>query len=155
MLSWLIHIQIRGYVIGIMDGKMDAVEKVILAKKEQVSAWLLNGYKTLVEGPEILTMDRIKRLDWETIAKLLAIQHRLLVGGQITVPCPECTRPRRRTSGPFVNQGPKAEEMLEEEFQIELNHIREEEYSKGWKPEVPELPPVDKAIWEGAFISWS
>ena len=58
---------------------MDAVEKVILAKKERVSAWLLTGYKTLVGGPEILTIDKVKKLDWETIARLLAIQQRLLV----------------------------------------------------------------------------
>jgi hypothetical protein len=132
-------------VIKIMDGPMDAVERVILAKKERVSAWLLTGYKTLVGGPEILTMDRIKKLDWETIAKLLAIQHRLLVRGQITVPCSECTRRGRRSSGPFVNQGPaKAEAMLEEEFQNELHHIREEEYEKGWKVRLP--PVEDQAI---------
>ena len=130
-----------------MDGQIDAVERVILAKKERVSEWLLTGYKTLVGGPEILTMDRVKQLDWETIAKLLAIQHRLLVRGQITVPCSECTR-RNRRSSTFVNQGPaRAEVMLEEEFENELHHIREEEYAKGWKVRPP--PPVeDQAIWE-------
>ena len=124
-----------------MGGQMDAVEMVILAKKERVSAWLLSGYKTLVEGPEILTIDKVKKLDWETIARLLAIQHRLLVRGQITVPCPECTG----RSSPFVNKGLGAEAMLEEEFQNELQHIREEEYAKGWKarpPPVVHPPPV-------------
>lgn len=69
--------KIRGYVITVMDGQMDAVERVVLAKKERVSAWLLAGYRTLVEGPETLTMDRVKMLDWETIAKLFSIQSEL------------------------------------------------------------------------------
>jgi len=141
--------KIRGYVIKIMDGPMDAVERVILAKKERVSAWLLTGYKNLVGGPEILTLDRIRKLDWETIAKLLAIQHRLLVRGQITVPCrPGCNRGSRRFSAP-VNQGPGAEAMLEEEFQNELHHIREEEDAKGWKVRLP--PVEDQAIREEQF----
>ena len=110
---------------------MDAVERVVLAKKERVSAWLLAGYKTLVKGPEALTMDRVKLLDWETIAKLFSIQHRLLVGGQFTVLCPQCTRRHRSSVG--ANQESEAEVMLEEEFENELNHIREEEYAKGWK----------------------
>lgn len=42
--------------------------------------------------------------------------------------------------------------MLEEEFQNELHHIREEECAKGWKarppPVVEPLPVVDQAIWE-------
>jgi hypothetical protein len=126
-----------------MDGDMDAVERVILAKKEGVSEWLLTGYKALVGGPEILSMDRIRKLDWETIAKLLAIQHRLLVRGQIS--CLECNRRSRRFSPP-VNQGPGAEVMLEEEFRNELHHIREEEYAKGWKVRPPPPPDPDD-IW--------
>lgn len=115
-----------------MDGHMDAVERVVLAKKERVSAWLLAGYKTLVEGPGTLTMDRVKMFDWETIAKLFSIQHNLLVGGQLAVLCPQCSRRSHRSSG-FGIQGPGAEVMLEEEFQNELDHIREEEYAKGWE----------------------
>ena len=135
-----------------MNAQMDAVERVILAKKERVSDWLLTGYKTLVGGPEILTMERVKKLDWETIARLLAIQHRLLVQGQITVPCHECTR-RGRRSSPMVNQGPaRAEVMLEKEFENELHHIREEEYAKGWK--VRPLP-VEEQGHQAPRSPWS
>lgn len=121
---------------------MDAVERVVLAKKERVSVWLLAGYKTLVEGPETLTMDRVKLLDWETIAKLFSIQHRLLVGGQFTVLCPHCTRRHRSSVGVIPKElVSRAEVMLEEEFRNELHHIREEEYAKGWKVRPP---PVEE-----------
>lgn len=144
--------KIRDYVIGIMDEQMDAVERVILAKKERVSAWLLTGYETLVGGPESLTIDRVKKLDWETIARLFAIQHRLLVQGQITVPCPECSLRSCQSDSPGGNQRPGAEVMLEEEFQDELNHIREEEYAKGWKVRPP--PAVeDQVTWEEQTVS--
>ena len=125
---------------------MDAVERVVLAKKERVSAWLLAGYKTLVEGPGTLTMDRVKLLDWETIAKLFSIQHRLLVGGQFNVLCPHCTRRHRSSVGAIQELDSGAEVMLEEEFRNELQHIREEEYAKGWTEAPAWLVPPD---WQG------
>jgi len=132
--------KIRGYVITAIDhdGQMDAVERVTLAKEERVSAWLRAGYKTLVEGPGILTMDRVKMFDWETIAKLFSVQNRLLVGGQLAGLCHQCTRRlRNHQSSGFGFEEPGVELMLDLEFQNELDHIEEEEYAKGWKELMP------------------
>lgn len=108
--------------------RLDAVEKILLAKKERISTWLRSGYIALVRG-DLLTFERVKLLDWETIAKLFAIQNQT-----------PGTCWRKRFDGYCTHCGhqyPVAqftpiERLVEEVFGQELRLIREEEGEK-WR----------------------
>lgn len=131
MIIILVVCQIRKAVIEIMEKTpLDTIEKILLAKKERISTWLRNGYIALVGG-SLLTFERVKRLDWETIAKLFAVQNQM-PGGWRKRFDGHCTRCGcRYTAGDIARQQLTPTECLVEEvFEQELRLIREEEAEK-------------------------
>jgi hypothetical protein len=126
----LVVCQIRKAVIEIMEKKpMGTVEKILLAKKERISAWLRNGYIALVEA-NLLTIERVKLLDWETIAKLFAVQNQM-PGGWRKRFDGHCTRCGcRYLANVAGKQLTPTECLVEEVFEQELRLIQEEEDEK-------------------------
>ena len=53
---------------------IDALQKIQLARKANVSQWLPSAYTELVSSDKPLTLEEIGTLDWETIARLLLVQ---------------------------------------------------------------------------------
>ena len=106
--------------------RLDAVEKILIAKKERISTWLRNGYIALAGG-NLLTFEKVKLLDWETIAKLFAVQNQT-----------PGSRWRKHFDGHCFHCGHRypvekftpIESLVEEVFGQELRLIREEEGEK-------------------------
>ena len=104
---------------------LDTVEKILIAKKERISTWLRNGYIALAGGI-LLTFEKVKLLDWETIAKLFAVQNQTPGAGW-----------RKHFDGHCIHCGRRypveqIESLVEEVFGQELRLIREEEGEK-WR----------------------
>ena len=67
--------QVRKAVLSkLAEMPIDALQKIQLARKANVSQWLLSAYTELVSSAEPLTLKEIGTLDWETIARLLLVQ---------------------------------------------------------------------------------
>lgn len=127
-------VKVRKSIIEMMEKTpLDAVEKILIAKKERISTWLLNGYFALVrENP--LTFERVKLLDWETVAKLFAVQYQSKMPeycekNRFTGYCTSCGH---RYPDNILGRLTPTEGLVERVFGQEIRFIRKEEEEK-WR----------------------